>query len=111
MRLTTDKTHDQYLQAIASQMGATPKDALNFLLWKLRESNYNFGGTLPQYPMPNTQQPQQHFDPNTFEARATAMSGLSFVPQSPQVIQEFEQLQQETDPVIARLASLIVDQF
>ena len=39
MRLTIDKTHDQYLQAIASQMGVTPKDALNFLLWKLREAN------------------------------------------------------------------------
>ena len=99
MRVTINKTHDQYISAIASQMGATPQDALNFLLWKLRESNYNFGGTLPQHPTPNAQQP--HFEP------ATAMSGLSFVPQSPQAIQEFEQLAEEIDPVIQRLAGLV----
>lgn len=103
MRLTINKTHDGYLQAIASQMGATPQDALNFLLWKLRESNYNFGGVLPQYPMPNVQYqpPQQQFE------LATAMSGLSFIPQSPQAIQEFEELREEIDPVIERLAGLI----
>ncbi|OUL21481.1 hypothetical protein BV378_26550 [Nostoc sp. RF31YmG] len=98
MRLTINKSHDQYISAIASQMGTTPQQALNWMLWKLRESNYNFGGTLPQHPIPNAQQP--HFEP------ATAMSGLSFVPQSPQAIQEFEELR-EIDPIIERLAGLI----
>lgn len=111
MRVTINKTHDQYLQAIASQMGCNAQEALNFMLWKLRESNFNFGGTLPHYPIPNAQQPQQHFDPSTFE-QATVMSGLAFQPQSPQAIQEFEELQQEIDPVIEKFISLgLVDQF
>jgi hypothetical protein len=41
------------------------------------------------------------------------MSGLSFIPQSPQVIQEFESVQelhQEIDPIIAKMA-LLVDEF
>lgn len=81
-------------------------EAINFLFWELRRANYQFGGTLPQYPMPNTQQPQQQFE------QATAMSGLSFVPQSPQAIQQFEELQQEVDPIIERFINLgLVDQF
>ncbi|MBD2341976.1 hypothetical protein H6G64_34155 [Calothrix sp. FACHB-156] len=53
--------------------------------------------------MPNDQyqHPQQQFEP------ATAMSALSFVPQSPQAIEKFEELQQEIDPIIARIATLI----
>lgn len=89
-------------------MGTTSQQALNWMLWKLRESNYNFGGILPQYPMPNDQyqQAQQQFEP------ATAMSGLSFIPQSPQAIQQFEELQQEIDPIIERFINLgLVDQF
>ncbi|MBD2207830.1 hypothetical protein H6G33_36500 [Calothrix sp. FACHB-1219] len=105
MRLTINKAHDAYINAIASQMGTTPQQALNWMLWKLRESNYNFGGILPQYPMPNVQQPQQQFEP------ATAMSGLSFIPQSPQAIQEFEQVAEEIDPVISRLLALGLESF
>src|SRR5437868_3064732 len=108
MRLTIDKTHDKYLQLLASQMDATPKEIINFLLWKLRESNYTFQGQLPTYQP----QVQQYFDPSTFESRPTAMSGLSFQPQSPQAIQEYEQIAEEIDPIIEKFINLgLVDQF
>lgn len=112
VRLTLPKHHEIYLQSIASQMGVeNTSEALNYLLWELRKANYQFGGQLPQYPMPNTQQTHQmNNDPSNYE-KATAMSGLSFVPQSPQAIQEFEQLQAETDPVIERLLALGLESF
>ncbi|BAY67218.1 hypothetical protein NIES22_73810 (plasmid) [Calothrix brevissima NIES-22] len=94
MRLTINKSHDGYINAIASQMGTTPQNALNFMMWKLRESNYNFGDSLPQCPMPHAQQPQ-----------------IQFTPKSPQAIEEFEQLQAETDPVIERLLALGLESF
>lgn len=111
MRITVKKHHEQYLQMISAQMGVSDTaEALNMLLWELRRINYAFGSPLPQYPMTND---QQHYDPSTFETQATAMSGLSWQPQSPQAIRDFEdsqELQQEIDPIIARMA-LLVDEF
>jgi|GEM_PF-1269206 len=99
MRLSVKKHHEQYLQLIASQMGINDSsEALNMLLWELRRINYAFGSPFPQLPSP---QPEQ-----------LAHSGLSFIPQSPQAIQEFEELREEIDPVIEKFISLgLVDQF
>jgi hypothetical protein len=105
MRVTINKAHDGYISAIASQMGTTQQEALNYLLWELRRSNFQFGSQLPQHHQPQ-------FDLSTYE-QATAMSGLSFIPQSPQAIQEFESVQElseEIDPIIAKMA-LLVDDF
>ncbi|OUL23829.1 hypothetical protein BV378_20665 [Nostoc sp. RF31YmG] len=108
LRLSLPQHHTIYLQSIASQMGCDEAQALNYLLWELRRSNFAFGSTLPPYPMPNTQLPQSnHFDPNTFESKPTAMSGLSFQPAFPDAVREFEQVQEEIDPVIAKMALLI----
>jgi hypothetical protein len=104
MRLTTPKHHDTYIDAIASQMGATRQEALNYLLWELRKNNFQFGGSLPQsQPQQPSRLDNPYYDSSTFEQQATVMSGLSFIPQSPQAIQEFEDLAQEIDPVIQRL--------
>ncbi|MBD2342200.1 hypothetical protein H6G64_35365 [Calothrix sp. FACHB-156] len=103
MRISIQKHHKAYIEQIAAEMECTTNEALNHLIWILKQQNYHFGN-LPLTPT------SQHFDPSTFENRATAMSGLSFIPQSPQAIQEFQELQEEIDPVIARLACL-VDQF
>jgi hypothetical protein len=106
MKVSIKPYNQQYLHLIASQMGIDkPSEVINYLLLELKKMGYSFGSPLPQipqYPMPNAQQPQQHFDPG-----ATVMSALSFIPQSPQAIQEFEQLTEEIDPVIARMATLI----
>jgi hypothetical protein len=103
-RLTIPKHHSSYISAIASQMGCDASEAINYLLWEMRKANFNFGQQLPQYqPQPPA---QTGFDPSNYECeKATAMSGLSWQPQSPAVIQEFEQLQEEIDPVIQRLIS------
>lgn len=109
MRINLRKHHEQYLKTIASQMGIFDiSEALNLLLWELRRINYSFGSSLPQLPH-YQQQPQtsNYLDPSTFEAQATAMSGLNFHPSSPQRIQEFEELREEVDPIIQRLAELI----
>jgi hypothetical protein len=107
LRISLPQHHTVYLQSIASQMGCeNTSEALNYLLWELRKSNYQFGQSLPQY--------QQHFnqvynDPGTFE-KATAMSALSWQPTCGEAIRDFEatqELHQEIDPVIARMASLI----
>jgi hypothetical protein len=116
MRVSISKAHDQYLKSLASQMGTTDmSECLTFLLWKLREANYNFGGHLPTYATAQQPQqavqPQQHFDPTTFETRPTAMSALSFQPAFPDAVREFEQVQDETDPVIERLLSLGLESF
>ncbi|MBD2359245.1 hypothetical protein H6G41_32460 [Tolypothrix sp. FACHB-123] len=92
LRLTISKHHEIYLNSIASQMGVNnTSEALNYLLWELRRQNYSFGSQA------------QCFDPTTYETQPTVMSGLSFIPQSPQAIQEFEDLREEIDPVIQRL--------
>ncbi|MBD2208121.1 hypothetical protein [Calothrix sp. FACHB-168] len=92
LRLTISTHHKTYLEAIASQMGCDCGEALNYLLWELRKSNYQFGASIP------------HYNQDTFE---------KFKPQSPQAIQEFEttqELHQQIDPIIARMA-LLVDDF
>jgi hypothetical protein len=86
-------------------MGCDTSEALNYLLWELRKANLQFGGTLPQYPMPNAQQQTIEYP------QATAMSALSWQPTCGQAIQEFEQLQEETDPVIERLLALGLESF
>lgn len=105
MKVSIKPYNQQYLHLIGSQMGIDkPSEVINYLLLELKKMGYSFGSPLPQiaqYPMPNTQQLQQQFEP------ATAMSGLSFQPQSPQAIQEYEQLAQEIDPIIARMSTLI----
>lgn len=107
LRLTIPKHHDVYLHSIASQMGCDTSEALNYLLWELRKSNHQFGDSLPQYQHPQAQQPTEY-------PQATAMSALSWQPQSPQAIRDFEasqELQEEIDPVIERLLSLGLESF
>lgn len=107
MKVSIKSYNQQYLHLIGSQMGIDkPSEVINYLLLELKKMGYSFGSPLPQiaqYPMPNAQ--QQQFEP------ATAMSGLSFVPQSPQAIQEFEQVAEEIDPVINRLLALGLESF
>ncbi|WP_414579306.1 hypothetical protein [Anabaena sp. CCY 9402-a] len=94
MRLSVNATHNQFLQTIASQMSASPAEALNYLLWELRRQNFSFGSPL-QSPLPSPQpalQPQIGF-------------------KSPGAIAHFEEvsaeLPQEIDPIISRIAGLI----
>jgi hypothetical protein len=109
MRISIDKTHEKYLQFLASEIDATPKEVLNFLIWKLRESKYTFGGQIPlQSPTQPHRLENPYFDPSTFESTPKTIR-VGFVPQSPQAIQDFENLRDEIDPIIARMASLIED--
>jgi hypothetical protein len=85
MRLSIPRHHQQYISSLASEMGCSNAEALNWLIWTHR------WGT----PQPQPQQASQ----------------IAFTPKSPQAIQQFEQsqLQQEIDPIIEKLATLIED--
>lgn len=106
MRITIDRVHEKYLQTLGTEMDASPREVVNFLLWKMRESNYTFGGQLPlQSPVNGNRFNNPYFDPNTFESTPKTNT-VGFVPQSPQAIQEFEDLVEEIDPIIERFISL-----
>lgn len=106
LRINIQSHHTSYIEQIANEMECSPNEALNHLLWVLKQQNYHFGNA----PISSCQS-NQYYNPSTFETQATVMSGLSWQPQSPQAIQDFEEIAQEVDPVIERLAGLLVDQF
>lgn len=108
MRISIDQTHHKYLQFLSAELDATPKEVLNFLLWKLRESKYTFGGQIPLQAPTQARLDNPYFDPSTLESTQKT-TRVGFVPQSPQAIQVFEDLRDEIDPIIARMASLIED--
>ncbi|MBD2214872.1 hypothetical protein H6G27_34255 [Nostoc linckia FACHB-104] len=110
MKITISKTHQQYINAIASQMNASPSEVITYLLWELRKAKYQFNDSsnLPQQPQQINNR-NVYYDSEEFK-RATAVAALSFQSQSPQAIEEFEnvqELQEETDPIILRMAQLI----
>jgi len=100
MRLSIPQHHRQFISALATELGATETEALNYLLWQYRR------------PAPNTSSKLVDFS-EIPETTVTPLLGFkpAFEPKTPQAIRQFEdiQLQQEIDPIISRIAGLIED--
>ncbi|BAY80514.1 hypothetical protein NIES25_70020 (plasmid) [Nostoc linckia NIES-25] len=88
MKITVRKHHQQLITNMALEMGCSPSEALNYILWQYR------WGT----PQPPQLQPLES---------PTKQLTLA----SPKAIAQFEQtqLQQEIDPIINKIAGLIED--
>jgi hypothetical protein len=95
MRLTIKKHHYHFLIELCGQMGnVDATTVLDYLLWELRKSNYQFGSNL-QAP----KQPSDYFVPEKLP--------IGFTP-STEVNTEIynQQLAEQTDPIIERFISL-----
>lgn len=88
MRITIRSHHQQLITNLALEMGCSPSEVINYLLWQHR------WGT----PTNALEQPLE---------QSTKPIALK----SPKAIANFEQtqLQQEIDPIISKIAGLIED--
>jgi hypothetical protein len=95
MRITIKKHHYEFLIKLQGQMNNTDTtSAIDYLLWELKKSNYQFGSNLSA-----PKQPSDYFVPEKLP--------IGFTP-TPEVNTEVfnEQLAQETDPIIERFIAL-----
>jgi hypothetical protein len=95
MRIAIKKHNQRYLEQIANQMECDRATALDYLLFELRKNNYSFGS-----PLPNSEEKPAMPEP---------LHGINF--KSPRAIREFEELQQEVDPIIERLVLAGLESF
>lgn len=92
MQMTIRKHHQQLIINLALEMGCSPSEVVNYILW--------------QYRWGTPQPPQQTLPLQPLESPTKQLTLAS-----PKAIANFEQtqLQQDIDPIINKLAGLIED--
>ncbi len=98
MRITVRSHHQQLITNLALEMGCSPSEVLNYLLWQYRWGTPTKSLESPIKPLEQSAKPLE-------------LSTNQLTLASPKAIANFEQtqLQQEIDPIINKLAGLIED--